>query len=187
MKPPADFSPRRAALALLGAVLLGGGLVYWALGVHGERAAEAQAARRIHDAASAAARLAPEALARDHAQTALQLHIRAIGFVGEERRTAWVTALAAAHADLALDSLSWRLSPRTDSPLMPGLRVSALEFSAGKLDLAGLDALLARLRAETAGFFTVEGCALRFPADGPSGDAECHLLWWTWHEADDAS
>jgi hypothetical protein len=186
MKPPADFSPRRPALALLAAVVLGGGLVAWALGVHGERAAAAAAARQVLDAATQAAGLAPQKLARDRAQTALHQQISDIGFVGEEDRAAWVTALATARAELGLDSLSWRLSPRAESPLMAGLRVSVLELSAGNLDRAGLEALLARLRAEEAGFFTVERCALQFPADAPSGQAECRLLWWTWHEAADA-
>ncbi|KAF0098740.1 MAG: hypothetical protein FD187_2400 [bacterium] len=186
MKPPADFSPRRPALALLAAVVLGGGVVYWALGVHGERAAEAAAAQQILNAATEAARLAPDKLARDRAQTALHQRILDIGFVGEEDRAAWVTALAVARANLNLDSLSWRLAPRAESPLMPGLRVSVLELSAGNLDRAGLEALLARMRAEEAGFFTVERCALQFPADAPSGQAECRLLWWTWPETGDA-
>lgn len=182
MKQPADFSPRRPALALLAAVVLGGGLVYWALGVHGERAAAAAAARQILEAATQDADLAPQKLARDRAQAALYQHIRDIGFVGEEDRAAWVSALAAARAELGLDSLSWRLSPRAESPRMAGLRVSEMDLSAGPLDRAGMEALLARLRAEKTGFFTVERCSLQFPADAPRGQAECRLLWWTWHD-----
>lgn len=170
-------------LMLLGALVLGVGLVFWGLAMHAESqerldkdgAQEAEAAR--------AAREAPAKLDAIRENTDVYGQLRQVGFVGPEQRTAWITALGQAQAGLKLASLSWRLAPRTASPLAPGLWISSMDISASTVDAAGLDALLGQLRKTAPGRFTVERCSLALNPDGLSGQANCRLNWWTWEDA----
>ncbi len=175
-RPPARL--RLPAALLAAALLLGSGLVAWALSVHSAGHERLAAASIREVAAARAAAGAPRKLqvARETAGIFRELQSR--GFLGQERRAGWVTALGRVQADLRLRTLSWRLAPRTASPLAPGLWSSEMSIAASPVDAAGLGALLERLRAAAPGRFTVESCAL----DLSAGQAECRLNWWTWED-----
>lgn len=171
------------ALLMIGALVLGGSLLFLGLSVHARQEAELARALRLESEAARAAREAPGKLQQDRRQAVLYRQIQTSGWLGPEDRAGWVTALGLARKNLALESLSWRLSPSAPSELMAGLRVSAMDFTAGNLDTAGLETLLGYLRENAPGRFTVERCALAFNPDGVSGQAECRLQWWTWDDA----
>lgn len=174
---------RISVLFLAGALVLGTGFLFWGLSQHSTSKAElARDATRASDAAQAA-REAPGKLRSSQEKAGIYEQLRQNGFIGPEQRTGWITALGQARAALKLDSLSWRLSPRSPSLLVPGLHVSTMDVSASSLNAAGLDTLLKELRKTAPGRFTVERCALVLNPDGASGQAECRINWWTWEDA----
>jgi hypothetical protein len=178
----AGHALRLPVLMMIGALALGSGLLFLGLGVHATKKSELALALGLETEAARASREAPGKLRQDRRKAELYRHIQSSGFLGREDRAGWITALGQARKDLKLHSLSWRLSPRAPSTLMPGLWASAMDFTAGNLDTAGLEALLGHLRENAPGRFTVERCALAFNPDGVSGQAECRLLWWTWDD-----
>lgn len=175
---------RLPAALLAGSLVLGSGLVAWALSVHGESEGRL-AAESIREASAArAATSAPEKLRIIRETTDIHARLQGSGFLGQEQRAGWITALGQAQTRLGLQTLSWRLSPRTASPVAPGLWVSTMTVSASPVDAAGLDALLGQLRQNAPGRFTVENCALSLNPGSPDGQAECRLHWWTWQDGE---
>ena len=171
---------RLPALGLLGALILGVGLLAWALDLRDRQHDQLLAAQAEESRAAQAARLAPERLELAQASAGLHAEMQGRGFLGPEQRAGWVTALGKARLALDLDSLSWRLPPRQPGDLAPGLFVSAMELTASPIDAAGLEALFERLRSEAPGRFTVARCALNLSPGSAAGLAECRLNWWTW-------
>jgi uncharacterized protein (DUF58 family) len=173
---------RLPALLLLASLLTGAGVLYLGLSFHGGREVKFDQALKSEASASRSAREANAKLHEDRRQAELHRRIQHSGFLGKEDRAGWVTALGQARSSLKLNSLSWRLSPRSASNVMPGLWVSAMDITADSLDTPGLEALLDHLRVNAPGRFTVDHCALTFNPDKLSGQAECRLLWWTWDD-----
>lgn len=171
---------RVPVLILFGALILGIGLLIWGLSIHADSTNRLTNDSRLEKEAARAAHEAPEELAQFRENAGIYEQLRQGGFLGPEQRAAWITALGQARANLKLESLSWRLAPRTSSPLAPGLWVSAMDISASSVDAPGLDALLDRLHTTSPGRFTVERCSLTLDPAGLSGQAECRLNWWTW-------
>jgi len=174
----------RLPITLLIASLLIGSLVFH----YSLQARLAAANRLIHEESVAAeaarnVREAPTRLIQDQAEAALHERIRVSGFIGAEDRAGWITALSETRTLLNLNSLSWHLSPQTQSPLAPNLKLSRMSFSATPLNPASLSRLIAQLRATAPGRFTVESCSLMLEgqdtSQGDSGQATCHLNWWT--------
>ena len=170
------------ALMLLGALILGIALLAWGLSIHAGSKARLAADSGQEAEAARAALEAPGKFRQSQENTRVYEQLRQSGFLGTEQRTGWVTALGQAQANLRLESLSWRLVPRTSSPLAPGLWVSAMDISASPVDASGLEALLGRLRKAAPGRFTVERCSLALNPGGLTGQAECRLNWWTWED-----
>ncbi len=171
---------RLPAALLAGALILGIGLLAWTLSIHADREARLAGDRQQEREAALAATAAPMKLRQGQENASVYEQLRQSGFLGSERRTGWVTALGHVQTSLKLDSLSWRLTPQSPSPLAPGLRVSTMAISASPVDAAGLDTLLGLLRKTAPGRFTVESCSLTLNPTGVTGQAECHLNWWTW-------
>ncbi|HNA81772.1 MAG TPA: hypothetical protein PLL19_00180 [Thiobacillaceae bacterium] len=183
MKPrTAAPEPRASLLLLLGAVIAGAALLALGLAVHDQEARSADKYQILENQARRASADAPRRLETDRNQAGLYQHIRNQGFLGEENRAAWITALGQLRTEFKLDSLAWRLEPRALSSKHPGLALSRMDLTASRLDTAGLEALLGRLRELAPGRFTVEHCALNFESDGKRGQAECGLAWWTWND-----
>lgn len=174
----------RLPITLLIASLLIGSIVF-----HYSLQARLNAAARLISEESLAAeaalsvREAPARLIQDQAEAALHERIRNSGFIGAEDRAGWITALGETRTLLNLNSLTWHLSPQTTSPLAPNLKRSKMTFSASPLNPASLSWLIAHLRATAPGRFTVESCSLMLEGQGTSqdrsGQATCHLNWWT--------
>lgn len=171
---------RVPVLILFGALILGVGLLIWGLSIHADSTSRLTKEIRQETEAARAAHEAPGELAQFRGNAGIYEQLRQGGFLGPERRAAWITALGQARATLELESLSWRLAPRTSSPLAPGLWSSAMDISASPVDASGLDSLLGLLRKTAPGRFTVERCVLTLSPEGLSGQAECRLNWWTW-------
>lgn len=171
---------RLPILMLLGALILGIGLLTWGLSIHADSKARLALDTRQEMEAARAAREAPEKFRQSQVNAGLYEQLRQSGFLGPEQRLGWITALGQTQADLKLESLSWRLAPRTPSPLAPDLWISAMDISISTVDASGLDGLLSQLRKTAPGRFTVERCSLALNPDGISGQAECRLNWWTW-------
>lgn len=173
---------RIPALLLLGALIIGTGLLLWSLDHHSAGEADMVSASTREAVAARAARQAPEMLRRSQEEAGLYEEQRVHGFLGPEQRERWITALGRARAVLKLESLSWRLAPRSSSPIAAGLRVSAMDISVSRVDAEQLDALFKLLHDGAPGRFTLERCELALNPDGVSGQAQCRLNWWTWEE-----
>jgi hypothetical protein len=170
---------RVPAILLLGALILGAALLALGLSIHaGSESAQMRDATR-EAAAARGAREASARLQQDRRDAVLFEGIQHSGFLGPENRVGWITALGQAQADLKVDSLSWRLAPRTPGQLAQGLWVSAMDLTINRVDAEGIEALLAQLRKTAPGRFTVERCTLVLNPDGIAGQAECRLNWWT--------
>ena len=178
--PPLVRHLRLPALQLAIVLILGVGLLAWALSTHENSAAALARASAGEVEAARAAGMAPGNLRKIQRESDLYEQIQRLGFQGAEQRARWVTALGRTQARLGLDSVAWRLEPASASALAPGLRVSAMEVSVSRVNVDGLAAFLDGLRASGAGRFTVERCALVLDPDGQGGQADCGLLWWTW-------
>ena len=170
---------RRPLLLLLGSIALGTLLFDFSLTsrLASEQALIRQAARAVE--AEDDALRAPERLASDAAAPALYREIARSGFDSPENRVGWVSALSRVQTQLELDSLSWRLGPRTASPLASGLGYTAMDISASAMNSERLDAMLKLLREIAPGRFTLEYCMLAMNPDGVVGQANCRLNWWT--------
>jgi hypothetical protein len=173
---------RLPALLLAGSLVLGGSLLGLGLSIHANSAARLARAAWTEAEASRAAREAPARLQQDRRESDLYKRIRHSGFLGQEDRTGWITALGDVQSKMKLESLSWRLAPRSPSPLGPGLRVSAMDLGISNMDARQLDALFGELRETAPGRFTVERCSLVLNPDGRAGQVECRLNWWTWED-----
>lgn len=170
---------RRPLLLMLGAILLGTSLFHLSLST---RLASEDTMHRQAERAQQAerdARLAPTRLAHDTADAALYLAIERSGFAASENRVGWISALSHAQTQLELDSLSWRMGPRTPSALAPGLGYTPMDIATNTRHFSRLEALLELLRTLAPGRFTVEHCALTMNPDGITGEANCRLNWWT--------
>jgi len=175
---------RRPLLLMLGAILLGSLLFYFSLSTR--LASEAALSRQAERAQQAEhdARLAPTRLAHDSADAALYLAIERSGFDAPENRVGWISALSRAQTQLELDSLSWRLGPRMESPLAPGLGYTSMDIVTNTRHINRLDALLELMREHAPGRFTVERCILTMNPDGITGQTHCRLNWWTLQDGD---
>ncbi len=142
-----------------------------------ERSAADEAARGVQEA--------PARLIQDQADTALYSRIRDSGFIGPENRAGWISTLAQTQNQMQLSSLAWHLSPQTPSTLAPELYVSRMVVSASPLDPASLTQLLAHLRTNAPGRFSVDQCTLSLDPDGIAGQANCQLDWWTLAQHED--
>lgn len=112
------------------------------------------------------------------------------GFVGEERRLAWIEAVQLANRDARLYGLSYTLSPRAAAPagLAGGLPLKQTRMSL-KMPLlveTDLPRFLDALHARAPGLFRVSRCRVSRivdtppqPVNVPELDAECELLWFT--------
>lgn len=178
MKLP-DPKLRLPIALLIASLLIGGGIFHFSLNARMAAEERLVRQRQLADAAAQAVREAPARLAQDRAAANLHSRIRHSGFIGEEDRAGWITALARGKTLLQLNSLSWHLSPRSDSALAAGLKVSKMEFSATPVTPDSLARLLDHLRASAPGRFTVEHCSLVLETRGDSGQATCRLNWWT--------
>lgn len=136
-----------------------------------ERSAADEAARSVQEA--------PAWLIQDQTNAALYSRIRNSGFIGPENRAGWISSLAQTQNRMQLSSLAWHLSPQARSRLSPELYVSRMVVSASPLDPASLTRLLAHLRSNAPGRFSVDRCTLSLDPDGVAGQANCQLDWWT--------
>jgi hypothetical protein len=174
-----DSKLRLPIALLIAALLLGAGIFQFSLRTRlasGERlitekTRAEQAARGVREA--------PARLIQERADAALFSRIRNSGFLGQEDRVGWVSALAQSQTHLQLGSLAWRMTPQMPSPLAPDLKISGMEFTASPLDPDKLTALIAHLRAHAPGHFTVERCTFTLDPNSTSGQADCRLNWWT--------
>lgn len=178
MKLP-DTKLRLPIALLIASLLIGGGTFHFSLNARMAAEERLIGQRQLADAAAQAVREAPARLKQDRAAAKLHSQIRHSGFIGEEDRAGWITALARGKTLLQLNSLSWHLSPRSESALATGLKVSKMEFSATPVTPDSLGRLLDHLRASAPGRFTVEHCSLALETHGASGQATCRLHWWT--------
>lgn len=174
---------RIPALLLAGALVLGTAFLFLGLDQHSTSKTNLTRDAMRESSAMRAAREAPEKLKNSRETSGMYEQLRANGFIGPEHRAGWITALGRARAGLKLDSLSWRLAPRSASPLYSGLSVSPMDISVSNVDVARLDSLLQELKKIAPGRFTVEHCTLVMDPNGSSGQAECRLNWWTWEDA----
>ncbi len=112
------------------------------------------------------------------------------GFVGEEKRLAWIEAVHLANQDARLYGLTYILSPRTAAPatLAGGLplKQTRMMLKMPVLVEADLPNFLDALRARAPGLFRVNNCRLTRitdappqPVNRPELDVECELLWFT--------
>jgi hypothetical protein len=171
------------ALMLFGALVIGGGLIILGLSIHADSKTRLARVSKLATDAAHAALEAPMKLRQIQESNNVYAQLHQVGFLGPEQREGWITALGQTQANLKLESLSWRLSPRTSSPLAQGLQVSNMGISASMVDVPGLHALLRQFHEAAPGRFTVENCSLAFNLNGISGQAECRLNWWTWENA----
>jgi hypothetical protein len=178
MKFP-DPKLRLPIALLIGSLLIGGGIFHHSLNARLVAEERLIKERQLADATALAVREAPTRLAQDRAAANLHSRIRHSGFIGEEDRAGWITALARSKTLLQLNSLAWHLSPRSESSLAADLKVSKMEFSATPVTPDSLARLLAHLRASAPGRFTVEHCSLTLATQSTSGQATCRLNWWT--------
>lgn len=174
-----DPKLRLPTALLFGSLLLGAGIFHVSLSKRLASEARLIVEKSHAQQAARAVREAPARLIQNQVEAPLHSRIRNSGFLGPEDRVGWITALAQTQAQLQLGSLSWRMTPQTPSPLAPNLNVSRMEFTASSLDPDKLPALIEHLRTTAPGRFTVERCALTLEPSGSSGQANCHLNWWT--------
>jgi hypothetical protein len=170
---------RRPIALLLASLLLGSGLFHFSLGHRIASEKHLIAEQSQAEQAARAVREAPARLNQDRTETALFQRIKQSGFIGQEDRLNWLSALAKTQTTLNLDSLSWRMTPQTDSPIAADLHVSQMEISASPADVNTLTELLKQLQRNAHGQFTVAHCALAFDAHNDNGKAHCRLNWWT--------
>jgi len=164
---------------LLASLLLGSGLFLVSLNSRLKSEARLIAEKSSADESARAVREAPARLIEDRNASKLYRHILESGFIGEEDRVGWISALAQTRTKMQLASLSWRMTPQASSPLAPDLFVSNMEFTASSIDPQKLRALIEQLRTEARGRFTIERCALELDRDGIGKQATCRLNWWT--------
>ena len=170
---------RRPLLLLLGALVLGSLLFHVSLSEHVNSQYVLIRDKAEANAAALAVRETPARLAQAGSEARLYERIRRDGFIGPEDRAGWITALGRVQPRLRLDSLSWRMAPRTTSPLAAGLWLTPIDITASPLDTEGLATLLAQLRDTAPGRFTVAHCSLALNPGGLAGQATCRLNWWT--------
>ncbi len=184
-----DPKLRRPITLLIASLLIGSLVFHYSLQSRLTAAARLISEESLAAEAARSVREAPARLIQDQAEASLHETIRNSGFIGAENRAGWITALGEARTLLNLNSLSWHLSPQTPSQLAPNLRLSKMSFSATPLNPASLNRLIAHLRANAPGRFTIESCSLILEGEGSSqtqnrsqdqnGQATCHLNWWT--------
>ena len=116
--------------------------------------------------------------------------LAARGFIGEEKRLAWIEAVQQANRDAHLYGLDYSLEPRTASPapLASGLPLgqTAMKLRMPMLVEDDLPRFLAALRQRTTGVFRVSSCEMSRSTDiapeassRPGLQVECELLWFT--------
>jgi hypothetical protein len=166
----------RPALAALILILIGGAAAMGvALHIHDSAAAARQQAERdLADARAALERL-PQRIALVRAMDGQHAELRRRGFVGNERRLDWVSALAQTQRVFALQGVGWRLEPSRPTSL-PGLSVTRMHLSLTPMEPAGLGAWLAHMDGLGLGLFTVEQC--EWVLAGPPQGMQCVLDWW---------
>lgn len=170
---------RLPAALLLASLLLGASVFNFALNTRMASEARLIAEKGRADQGARALREAPARLIQDRLDAPLYSRILASGFIGEEDRVAWISALAQTQARLRLGSLAWRMTAQMPSPLASGLYVSNMEFTASPLNPSTLSELIGHLRTTANGRFTVERCTLTFDREGSGSQATCSLNWWT--------
>ncbi len=171
---------RRPSLLLAGALLVGSALFEFSLSARIDSEYALIRARAAATAAARALREAPARLAQARHQETQYRQIQASGFLAGEDRAGWISALADLRQRLALDNLAWRLHPGMVSELAPPLRVTVMEIGFVSHDADTLARVLADLRANAPGRFTVTHCALAPEPTAGGGDrVDCRLIWWT--------
>jgi hypothetical protein len=114
-----------------------------------------------------------------------------LGFVGGERRIAWVDALTAANKQAGLFGVEYQVSQQSDFPrgadLGAGglpLKQSVMKLKMQLLHEGDLMTFFRALAAQRAGVFLMNGCQLRRAVIGPAQaalqpnlNAECEIAW----------
>ncbi len=168
---------RRPLVAAVLAVLLGGAAVSHSLDRRMRAEDERQRAEAAWRSAEAERQRLPERIAQVQRSQPLYADLRQRGFVGEEQRLDWISALARIQGGMKLDSLFWHLEPRRVSEL-PGLYASTMQLRLAPADPDVLRALLERLDDEANGRFSADTCT--YTPSERQGQVECSLTWWTW-------
>lgn len=172
-------SELRTPLMVLILILLAGtAAVGVALHLHGKAVAARQQSQRASAEAHALLEQLPGRLARVRAMAEQHADMQRCGFLGNERRLDWISAVARLQAQTGLETLVWRLEPSRPGGLT-GLTVTPMHLTLSPMDPARLGVWLARLDALDQGVFTVEQCDWSL-ADRPQG-MQCVLNWWTWN------
>ncbi|MBU1665870.1 MAG: hypothetical protein KKG92_10770 [Gammaproteobacteria bacterium] len=172
---------RRPVIWFAASLLLGSSVFYLALDARMASKTRQLAALTAADTAARDLRRTPERLAQDHAQAATYSQLSDKGFLGEEDRIDWLGSLARLRDSLALQQISWHLTPRVASDLSAGLYSSSMALEITPIDAHRLQRFLEQLRALTHGHFTVRECTLQPDNSGKQGTASCTLDWWTWN------
>lgn len=181
---------RVPTLSLLVATVLAAIGIFWSHDRNEDAGAALQQQRTTLNAARARARQAEQdaRMIAEHLDGYRALATR--GFVGDERRLAWIEAAQLANRDARLYGLSYTLSPRVAAPPdlagdLP-LRQTRMVLKMPLLVEADLPRFLDALHARAPGLFRVTHCRMERIADTPPRPinvpelaAECELLWFT--------
>jgi hypothetical protein len=114
-----------------------------------------------------------------------------LGFVGGERRIAWVDALSVANRRAGLFGVEYQLAQQADFPRAADVGASGLPLKQSTMKLSmqllhegDLMTFFRALAAERAGVFLMNGCQLRRTSPGtaqvamqPNLSAECEIVW----------
>ena len=169
----------RSTLAALILVLLAGAAVLGvALHLHDKAVAARQQAEQAWAEAHAMLEQLPKRIDLVRTMSGQHAELQRRGFVGQERRLDWISALARTQREFALQAVAWRLEPGRPTAL-PGLTATRMHLDLSPMEPASLSTWLARLDGLGQGLFTVEQCDWSL-VGGPQR-MQCVLNWWTLH------
>jgi len=172
---PTELRPPLTALIL--SLVAGAAAVGAALQLRSEAAAARQQAQRAWTEAHATLERLPKRIALIRTMGERYDELQRRGFMGNERRLDWISALAQTQRAFVLQGVTWRLEPSRPTAL-PGLSATRMHLSLTPMDPERLGAWLASLDALGQGLFTVEQCD--WTPTGPPQRMQCTLNWWTW-------
>lgn len=171
---PTELRSPLAALILI--LLAGAAVVGVALHMRGKALAARQQAEQAWADAHAMLDQLPKRIELVRAAKERHTELQRRGFLGNERRLDWISALAQTQREFALQNVTWRLEP-SRSTVLPGLTATRMHLSLTPMEPARLGGWLARLEGLGQGLFTVEQCD--WTLAGAPQSMQCVLNWWT--------
>lgn len=167
----------RSSLAVLILILVAtAAAVGVALRMHAKAVVAGQQAEQAWAEAHAMLEGLPGRIALVRAMRGQHAELQRRGFVGNERRLDWISALAQTQRAFALQGVTWRLEPSRPTAL-PGLTATRMHLSLTPMEPSSLGRWLAHLDALGQGLFTVEHC--EWTLAGLPQRMQCTLNWWT--------